>query len=75
MTPALERVVEGCSTCPFAFLNDGCLPKCVLDDEAPEGIGSDPESREFGYAFRQDAPAWCPLRGGPLLVQLRAQPR
>lgn len=83
-TNTMTHRVTGCASCPFAFLSDGCLPTCVLDDAARRAansevtpyskygglhIGADPQGG-VQYAFREDAPDECPLRKSQQLVGL-----
>lgn len=71
----MEREVTGCSSCPFAFLDDGRIPTCILSED---GFAIGPDQSEDGpccqYEFRADVPDECPLRKGALTVRLAVRP-
>ena len=62
--------VRGCSSCPFAFLSDGCIPVCVISDEST--AADQASGRVCQYTFRDDVPTGCPLRTAAMLIRLPA---
>jgi hypothetical protein len=62
VTPRDLRVVSGCSSCPFATVNDA-WPECRAHDDWQTG-------GDVGRGARADAPEWCPLRKRSIEVVL-----
>ena len=65
---------RGCSSCPFGYLEDGCLPTCTLDEflgfnRANASRGEESPDR---WHLRDDAPPECPLRDFPRHISLKA---